>query len=262
LASKWVWECEELGATVRRADVEALKSFLSKEIYAANESPGAKDRVLIEFLRLFFKKLIDFKPEVAPLLKFLQKSVPQDRPMAWSANLEYQSLFREVGLAEALDLIPSEQMVLALNNSYANKLDAYLNLFVESQSCTAANKASFRISLKNSVPRSGLPYYVAPPNMFNKIFADPRGTTYNQLLLYLPKGADVVDLRVDGEAASSGYFEHEDRTVLILYIKLRPGAESEVGISLSYPTLEDEQSLISVPPSLNPIVITKTDCKL
>ena len=38
LASKWIWECEELGATVRRADVEALKSFLSKEMVTVRQA--------------------------------------------------------------------------------------------------------------------------------------------------------------------------------------------------------------------------------
>jgi hypothetical protein len=31
LCSKWIWEVEELGATLRRSDIESLKAFLSKE---------------------------------------------------------------------------------------------------------------------------------------------------------------------------------------------------------------------------------------
>lgn len=40
LCSKFVWEVEELGATIRRADVEALKAFLSKEIISVRKPYG------------------------------------------------------------------------------------------------------------------------------------------------------------------------------------------------------------------------------
>lgn len=32
LASKWIWEVSELGATIRRADIEALKAFISQRV--------------------------------------------------------------------------------------------------------------------------------------------------------------------------------------------------------------------------------------
>jgi hypothetical protein len=40
LCSKWVWEVEELGATLRRSDVESLKAFLSKEIINVRKPYG------------------------------------------------------------------------------------------------------------------------------------------------------------------------------------------------------------------------------
>ena len=40
LCSKWVWEVEELGATLRRSDIESLKAFLSKEIINVRKPYG------------------------------------------------------------------------------------------------------------------------------------------------------------------------------------------------------------------------------
>jgi predicted P-loop ATPase len=40
LCSKWIWEVEELGATLRKSDVESLKAFLSKEIINVRKPYG------------------------------------------------------------------------------------------------------------------------------------------------------------------------------------------------------------------------------
>jgi hypothetical protein len=40
LCSKWVWEVEELGSTIRKADIEALKAFISKEIINVRKPYG------------------------------------------------------------------------------------------------------------------------------------------------------------------------------------------------------------------------------
>lgn len=45
LASKWVWEVSELGATTRKADVEALKSFLTLEQITVRRAYGKFDMV-------------------------------------------------------------------------------------------------------------------------------------------------------------------------------------------------------------------------
>lgn len=43
LIEKWIWEVGELGATTRRADVEALKQFISKRIVTVRRSYGRYD---------------------------------------------------------------------------------------------------------------------------------------------------------------------------------------------------------------------------
>ena len=40
LCSKWIWEVEELGATLRKSDVESLKAFLSKEVINVRKPYG------------------------------------------------------------------------------------------------------------------------------------------------------------------------------------------------------------------------------
>lgn len=45
LCSKWVWEVEELGATIRKSDIESLKAFLSKEIVTVRKAYGREDIV-------------------------------------------------------------------------------------------------------------------------------------------------------------------------------------------------------------------------
>jgi hypothetical protein len=45
LCSKWIWEVEELGATIRRSDIESLKAFLSKEIVTVRKAYGREDIV-------------------------------------------------------------------------------------------------------------------------------------------------------------------------------------------------------------------------
>ena len=32
LASRWIWAVDELGATTRRADIEGLKAFITKDV--------------------------------------------------------------------------------------------------------------------------------------------------------------------------------------------------------------------------------------
>jgi Virulence-associated protein E-like domain len=44
LCSKWIWEVDELGATTRKANVEALKSFLSKQVVTVRKAYG-KDEI-------------------------------------------------------------------------------------------------------------------------------------------------------------------------------------------------------------------------
>jgi len=45
LASKWIWEVGELGATTRRADVEALKAFISMRVVTARRPYARMDMV-------------------------------------------------------------------------------------------------------------------------------------------------------------------------------------------------------------------------
>ena len=45
LCSKWVWEVEELGATLRKSDIESLKAFLSKEIINVRK-PYGRDEIV------------------------------------------------------------------------------------------------------------------------------------------------------------------------------------------------------------------------
>lgn len=45
LCSKFVWEVEELGATIRKSDIESLKAFLSKEIVTVRKAYGREDIV-------------------------------------------------------------------------------------------------------------------------------------------------------------------------------------------------------------------------
>jgi hypothetical protein len=40
LCSKWVWEVEELGATLRKSDIESLKAFLTKEVINVRKPYG------------------------------------------------------------------------------------------------------------------------------------------------------------------------------------------------------------------------------
>ena len=44
LCSKWIWEVEELGATLRKSDIESLKAFLSKEIVNVRK-PYGRDEI-------------------------------------------------------------------------------------------------------------------------------------------------------------------------------------------------------------------------
>ena len=39
----WVWEVEELGSTIRRADVESLKSFLTCNVFSVRPAYGRHD---------------------------------------------------------------------------------------------------------------------------------------------------------------------------------------------------------------------------
>src|SRR5262249_40503091 len=43
LIEKWIWEVSELGATTRRADVEALKAFITKRTVTVRRSYGHYD---------------------------------------------------------------------------------------------------------------------------------------------------------------------------------------------------------------------------
>jgi predicted P-loop ATPase len=45
LISKWIWEVEELGATLRKQDIESLKAFITKEIVTVRKPYGHEDIV-------------------------------------------------------------------------------------------------------------------------------------------------------------------------------------------------------------------------
>lgn len=134
LATKWIWEIAELGATTRRADREALKAFISKGDVTFRV-PWVKHPVRKPALANFIGTInneMGFLTDPTGNRRFLVVTLES---IDWSyANLDPSQVWAQIAAAyksgQSWELLPEEQAVRDGSNKQYERLDPTEDMLV------------------------------------------------------------------------------------------------------------------------------------
>ncbi|HYO17045.1 MAG TPA: hypothetical protein VES02_00055, partial [Dermatophilaceae bacterium] len=180
-------------------------------------------------------------PNRAALASALGDALAQRRVLLWSANDPTQAAILEAGLGGSLAVPEGHHVAFAAINSSGSKLDAFLerSLTYTVGRCpdpdTDRVVSSVDIALVNAIPEGA----DVPEYMISLAERGPDGPINSTLAqVYLPLGAQVLEVTVDGESSSYITFREQDRPAVLLDLDLPPREVRTVTVEFSEPAAD------------------------
>ena len=251
-----------VGAIDRRGvvvDKDNAVEFLSKDIYARFTNVQTKDAVVGELASEMFKRLIAGKVSVSGLFEAAANDTTGDRILAWSRDKSTQQVFSKYRVSGEISQSLGPSVVVTLNNSGGNKLDAYTTLKA-SYSLGVCNVDTFTgyqgrrsrviLELSNNSPKSGLPAYVDMRLDTNFGEPRPKGSNRELMTVYGPVGSEVESVTIDGVPGFTINGIDRNRPLWIFDLNMLPGTTKEIVLNLVEPISDENDERLSGTPSL------------
>lgn len=191
----------------------------------------------------------------------LGTALAQRRIQLWSASQDVQREILHSGLGGTLRAAAGHHMSFVAINSSASKLDAYLQrqLTYAVGRCSLAGtdlvRSRVTVKVTNAIPEAvSVPQYmiaqaqVGPNGPINSILAE----------MYLPMGAEVIDVSVDGHSSQYRPFVEEDRPAVLVPLTLPPRQSRTVTVEFLEPA-DEGAAHVSVQPLGAPQQTITTD---
>lgn len=154
--------------------------------------------------------------------------------MLFSTDREEQKAFESLGYAGALKPTTGDYLQVLMQNHSANKIDTYLHEDISYQLSLnedGSAHAKAIIKITNNAPKTGLPPNVAGKNPLGT----EGGASRTYLSLYVPKGAQLMDVTVDGKPGEPEIGHERDKTVFSHYLSIEPGSSTVASFSYDLP---------------------------
>jgi hypothetical protein len=233
------------GAYVRFAnDVHARKAYLT-------EVAGA-----------VVARLLSQRDDPAALVRALGRGVAERRVLVYSDHPDEQRRLAAQPIGGALGADPGAHVLVAVNNAAGNKLDYYLDRRVSyaGTDCRVGGTRSTQVTLTltNGVdPAADLPDYVVGVLGSQARTRATRNDNKSIAGFWLPPGARVQQVTVDGRPATFNLGTDAGHPVVLTTVRLRPQVPVSVLVRLSEPATSDAARL-SVQPLVRPATVTNS----
>lgn len=179
------------GETITQENAER---FFNAEVYAKYPDTAEKDAVVVALMKALMREVISGEFDVWAAVRAVQPMAAQGRVSMWSSEADVQA---EVEHFTAAGLVPEGQrpwVATALNNSAANKLDAFMATSVTYDAHTCGSgESSVTVTLTNNTPSKG------SGEAFSRFFAGQKfGATRMWTAVYGPVDAEFSSATIDG----------------------------------------------------------------
>jgi hypothetical protein len=152
----------------------------------------------------------------------------------YSANEKEQKIAESLGYAGELIPTTNDYLQVVLQNHGANKVDVYMHEDIRhaiALRSDGSGLATLSIKISNKTPGSGLSTYVTGENA--KGAKDGLSNTW--LSIYVPKGAQLLSTKLNGENSVIEITREKDKTVFSRYVIVPPGASKTVELAYELP---------------------------
>ena len=204
--------------------------FLAKGIYSKYPDVADKNRMVQKIMKALMEAAQEKKPNLGQLFSAISKPRTGDQLNIWSSDKTQQAWNSRHGLAGDVTRAFTQDVTLAINNGGGNKLEAYLHTDADYQICAASGISHFSVKLANVAPRMGLPEYVigrydlAPGTRYMV------GSNLENVTIYLPIGAEITSVLVDGNSFGAGLYADSGHQILTFNIDINPGKQHTIDV--------------------------------
>ncbi|MFN8127013.1 MAG: DUF4012 domain-containing protein [Candidatus Nanopelagicales bacterium] len=180
------------GVTV---DATNAVTFFNETVYAQFPDVAEKDRVVADLMHEVSVAVGDGRADLPTLLRELAAVNDEGRISLWSADPATQETLTRWQIGAAVPVARGPWTTVALNNSTANKLDAYVASSVRYQAAQCgAGPSSVTVTLTNNSPEP------TDDERFSQgVLDEPPGTTRMMVDVYGPVGARWRSAEIDGK---------------------------------------------------------------
>ncbi len=217
-----------------------LTDFAIQGIY--EKFPGGEDvparKVYQEAVTRDAFDLVTSSTNRSAMATAIGAALTERRIQIWSADPTLQERVLQAGIGGTLAVPEGHHVAAVAINSSASKLDAFLerSLVYEVGRCpdpvTGRVNSVLRVGLTSAIPEG----VTLPDYMISGAKRGPDGPINSTLAqLYLPMGAEVLEVLVDGRSASYLPFSEQDRAAVLLEVRLPPRNERVVTVEFSEP---------------------------
>lgn len=210
------------GETVTGANVVDLTM---RDVYARfprSEDDPQRDAFLQQISVAVASAVTSRQPDGRALVSALSRSVSERRLLLWSGDAQVQAMLATEAISGR---IPAGRTVGdVVIDTVGSKLDYYLERSLTYE-LSCSGMSSLTLQARNTAPATGLPEYVTP-EIYRR--GQPPGTNVIRTTLYLPRGALVEEVRIDGKVVDHSRGTEQGLVWVEVNLALPPGGASEL----------------------------------
>ncbi|MDP2013504.1 MAG: DUF4012 domain-containing protein, partial [Actinomycetota bacterium] len=220
-------------------NAENAERFFTVDVYSQYRDPGKRDEVSMALVQAMITRLLSGGWDPVALVDALSGPVSQGHARVWSARPEEEAWLVEKNAGGDVPNAPGPVIALALNNSAASKMDAFMKTAVDYQpgSCDAAvMDSNLRVSLTNDSP-TNLPFGLGIYDRSD----DPKaakGSTSTVLYVFAPLNARFNSVTIDGDPASLYLGREDGRDVWYVYLPIDRKQTRTIEIKFQQPVVD------------------------
>lgn len=228
------------GETVTKDNVVQLTESTAYARFPTDQT--ARKQYLQDIANQVVQKMTSEKAKSPrALLDALGKAVSERRIAVWSSDPAAQTVLERTPLAHVIPDDPAPYAEVVVNNLGGNKMDYYLERKIEyaADGCADDTRMStVTVQLKNAVPDSPLPDYVAGAGGLNPEIpiSVPSGTMVSSVKLLATRGAKLVSAVANNQKVQVYTSTERGHPSFEVQVAIPPGKSGVLIFRLSEPT--------------------------
>lgn len=212
-------------------------STLLSDVYSRFEEPAAQDAFFALAAATVFDEFSNYEGSPTALLEALARGAEERRLLLWSDRDDEQELLGATGLTGTLPVSNADAAGFSvyLNDATGAKMDYYLDgtFGASAQTCRNDGRPEYRLgaTLTSSAPQdaaSTLPRYVTG----GEVFGVPEGEIRTDVSFFVPQGAIIRGLTVDGQEVGFTSAMLNGYPVAQVRVQLTPGQISSIVVEV------------------------------
>ncbi|WP_304604986.1 DUF4012 domain-containing protein [Actinotalea lenta] len=249
------------GDTVTAKNVE---TFLLHDVYQRYDSGdyrkdnAAQNAVYADTVNATFAKLTSGDVDPVTLFDAMGAAADQRHLSVWFPDPAVQAAIADTpfaarGVPESTK--DADVVGLYLKNHSWSKLDYYLKPAVATGSCTADGREVHRVTmnLTNTLKPADVPGLSPSVAGGWKLLGLAKGELQYMVYVYLPKGATLLSVTVDGTAQDVPVGNDTGHPVATVWVRVPPGATGTLSVDMLMGTPGDKPVTTDVTPTIRPL---------